>query len=129
MRRLWGTVLVVLALVVSAGAAGPAGAQEAALDQFDPAAVVSLFPDDGGTCTGVPDAIRGVFDFTDACAAHDACYRSGEDQATCDETFRHDMVAECMAQHPSAFDPARHACLTFAQLYYFGVRLFGQFFI
>lgn len=126
MRRLWCAVLVAAAL---AGSSGAASAQEAAVDRLDPAALVSLLPDDGGVCTGVPDTIPGVFDFTDACAAHDACYASGQDQATCDDAFRQDMVAACAAQHPSALDGRRYACLTLAQLYYFGVRLFGRFFI
>ncbi|MGH9264871.1 MAG: phospholipase A2 [Acidimicrobiales bacterium] len=90
---------------------------------------IAPFPDDGGACTGVPDAIPGIFDFTDACAAHDACYASGDQtQAQCDESFRQDMVATCAAQFPSALDPGRYLCLTFAQLYFFGVTLFGGFF-
>lgn len=126
MRRMLWTMLVVTALVLSTG---PAGAQEVTVDEVDVATLVSLFPDDGGTCTGVPDAIPGIFDFTDACATHDACYASGEDQAVCDEVFRQDTIAACVAQHPSALGAPRYACLFFAHLYYAGVRLFGQFFI
>jgi hypothetical protein len=125
MRRVLCAVLVVAALAVSAG---PAGAQEAAVERTDLAELIDAFPD-GGSCTGVPDAIPGIFDFTDACAAHDACYASGQSQLACDEAFRADMVAECAADFPSAVDARRYLCLTFAQLYYFGVRLFGQFFI
>ena len=125
MRRVWCAVLVVAALAFSAA---PAGAQEAAIEQSDLVALIDAFPD-GGSCTGVPDTIPGIFDFTDACAAHDACYASGEAQLPCDDAFRDDMVAECVADFPSAVDPRRHLCLTFAQLYYFGVRLFGQFFM
>ena len=122
MRRLFCTVLVVASLALSAP---PAGAQavEVDLDQID----ISF--DDGGSCTGVPDTIPGIFDFTEACAAHDACYASGQQtQAACDSQFRQDMNALCVAQHPSALDPARYACLFFAQLYYVGVSLFGAFF-
>lgn len=127
MRRVWCTVMVATALAVSAG---PAGAQEATVEATEVAALVSPFPDDGGTCTGVPDAIPGIFDFTDACTAHDECYASGEQtQAACDEAFRQDMVAACAVQHPSALYGRRYACLAFAHLYYAGVRLFGQFFI
>ena len=125
MRRVFCTVLVVAAL---ASYAGPAGAQEATVESIDAATLVPLFPD-GGTCTGVPDTIPGIFDFTDACAAHDACYGSGEQtQAQCDQAFLQDLVAACAAQHPSALDPTRYLCLTFAQLYYAGVVLFRQFF-
>ncbi len=126
MRRVFCTVLVVAALAFSAGGAG---AQEAAVEDVGSATVVSPFPDDGGTCTGVPDRIPGTFDFTGACAAHDECYASGErTQAECDVQFRQDMNAACVAQHPSALHPGRYACLYFAQLYYTGVVLFGQFF-
>ena len=125
MRRLWCAVLVVAALAFSTG---PAGAQEATVERTDVAELIDAFPD-GGNCTGVPDAIPGIFDFTEACAAHDACYASGQPQEACDEAFRQAMVATCVADFPSALDGRRYLCLTFAQLYYFGVRLFGQFFI
>ena len=125
MRRVWCSVLVVVALVVSAV---PADAQQAAVERTDLAALIDAFPD-GGNCTGVPDSIPGIFDFTAACAAHDACYASGQTQLACDEAFRHAMVAACATVYPSALDARRYLCLTFAQLYYFGVRLFGQFFI
>ena len=125
MRRVFCTVLVVAALAFSAGAAG---AQEATVESIVAATSIS-FPDHDGTCTGVPDRIPGIFDFTDACASHDECYASGEQtRAQCDEAFRSDMVVACVVQHPSALDPARYACLTFAQLYYAGIRFFGQFF-
>ncbi len=125
MRRMCCTVLVVTALALFAA---PAGAQEATVETLE-VPTLALFLDDGGTCTGVPDTIPGIFDFTEACASHDACYASGDQtQAECDEAFRADLVGACLAQHPSALDPARYACLTFAQLYYAGVRLFGQFF-
>ena len=128
MRRIWCAVLVVAALAFFAA---PAGAQEAAVTEADASTLISLLPvfDDGGVCTGVPDSIPGIFDFTDACAAHDACYASGEQtRAECDNQFRQDMNAACVAQHPSALDPGRYACLFFAQLYFVGVSLFGGFF-
>ena len=125
MRRVWCSILVVVVLALSAG---PAGAQQAPVQRTDLAALIDAFPD-GGNCTGVPDAIPGIFDFTNACAAHDACYASGQAQLACDEAFRQAMVAACAAQYPSALDARRYLCLTFAQLYYFGVRVFGQFFI
>ena len=125
MRRLWCSVLVVVVLALSAG---PAAAQESLVERTDLAALIDAFPD-GGSCTGVPDAIPGIFDFTDACTAHDACYTSGQTQLACDDAFRQAMVAECAAQYPSVLDGRRFLCLTFAQLYYFGVRVFGQFFI
>lgn len=131
MRRMLCTVLAAMALVLSAGPANAQEAEVAEVAEVDPSALVSLLPsfDDGGVCTGVPDTIPGIFDFTDACAAHDACYGAGEQtHAACDSQFRQDMNALCLAQHPSALDPARYACLFFAQLYYVGVSLFGSFF-
>jgi hypothetical protein len=126
MRRVWCTVLVVAALAFHAG---PASAQQATVEHLDVATLIDQFPD-GGSCTGVFDAIPGIFDFTAACAAHDVCYASGtQTQLACDDAFRQNMVAACATQHPSALDGRRFLCLTFAQLYYFGVRLFGQFFI
>jgi hypothetical protein len=120
MRRLFSTVLVVAALALYAT---PAGAQSVPVDQ------ISIPFDDGEPCTAVPDTIPGVFDFTSACAAHDLCYAGGEQtQAACDNQFLRDMTASCVAQHPAALDPLRYVCLTFAQLYYAGVALFGQFF-
>ena len=126
MRRWLCTVLVVAALATWAT---PAGAQEVAVEQLDVSALALPF-DDGGSCTGVPDTLPGVFDFTSACAAHDLCYAGGQSsQADCDEVFRQDMTALCLVQHPGALNPVRYVCLTFAQLYYAGVRFFGQFFI
>jgi hypothetical protein len=126
MRRLFCTVLVAVALAMYGT---PAGAQEASVEQLDLSAITIPF-DDGGACTGVPDTIPGIFDFTSACASHDLCYAGGEQsQAECDSQFREDMTALCVAQHPAAFAPLRYVCLTFAQLYYVGVRLFGQYFI
>lgn len=121
MRRLFCMVLVVASLALYAT---PAGAESVAVDQIS-------FPfDDGEPCTGVPDALPGIFDFTSACAGHDLCYAGGaQSQAECDSQFRQDMGALCVAQHPAALDPLRFVCLTFAQLYYAGVRFFGQFFI
>jgi hypothetical protein len=121
MRRVFCTVLVVAALAFYAA---PAGAQAVAVDQID------IPFDDGGSCTGVPDALPGIFDFTSACAAHDLCYAGGQQtRGECDAQFRHDMGALCVSQHPATLDPLRYVCLTFAQLYYAGVRFFGQFFI
>jgi hypothetical protein len=116
-----GAVLAVAALALYAP---PAGAQTATVARIE----IPLA--DGEPCTGVPDALPGIFDFTSACASHDLCYAGGaQTQATCDAQFVQDMTALCVAEHPAALDPLRYVCLTFAQLYYAGVRLFGQFFI
>lgn len=128
MRRVFSMVVVLAGLALFAT---PAGAQEAPAGEVDVAAFTGTFPipgDDGGTCTGVPDTIPGIFDFTDACAAHDECYAAGaQSRLACDLAFREDMIAACQVQHPDVFNPRRYACLSFAELYFTGVRIFGQF--
>ena len=112
-----------LALVVILGTPAVAHAAPAAA----PTIITSLDPD-GEPCTGVPNSVPGVFNFTAQCAQHDACYVAGGDRLACDTTFRQAMVSACTAQHPDLADPRRYLCLTFAELYFLGVRLFGGFF-
>ena len=93
-----------------------------------PPPILTVFDPDGEPCTGVPDAVPGVFDFTAACIRHDACYAAAADRLACDTAFRQAMIGACLAQHPVAYDARRYTCLLFAELYYAGVRLFGGFF-
>jgi len=122
--------MCVLAVVLTAaliGGAPAAGAQEEPLE----ASIESLltaFDTDGGACTAVPDTLPGIFDFTEACEEHDACYAEGEDRLACDLEFRSDLLSACAAQHPATLDARRLLCVTFAELYFIGVRLFGGFF-
>ncbi|HEX6596363.1 MAG TPA: phospholipase A2 [Acidimicrobiales bacterium] len=111
MRRL----LLAIVLAVGLVAAGPTPARAQATSPFD----------DAGACTAVPDELPGIFDFTDACVRHDACYALGADRLACDTAFRQDMLQLCVAQHPEALDVGRLVCFTFAELYFLGVRLFG----
>ena len=121
------SVLAVLLTVALIGGAPAAGAQE--VPPAD-AAIGDLLQvlDDGEPCTGVPDALPGIFDFTSACQEHDVCYAAGVNRLACDVELRSDLVALCVSQHPDAFDPRRYVCLGFAELYFLGVRLFGGFF-
>ena len=121
MRRVLALSLLlsVLFMVAPASAQQTTAAAPPILTSFDP---------DGEPCTGVPDAIPGVFDFTAACVRHDACYAGGGDRLACDTAFRQAMIAACLAQHPGIHDARRYTCLAFAELYYVGVRLFGGFF-
>jgi hypothetical protein len=130
MRRVWLPVLVLAALVVPAlpAAAADAPVTVAVPAGGDIASLLASFDPDGGACTGVPDAIPPVFDFTASCEQHDACYAQGVDRQACDVAFREDMIAECETQHPDALDANRYACLSFAELYFLGVRAFGGFF-
>lgn len=93
-----------------------------------PSSVFTSLDPDGEPCTGVPDAIPGVFDFTAACIHHDACYASAGDRLACDMALRQAMTAACLAQRPDVYHVRRYTCLAFAELYYFGVRLFGGLF-
>ena len=122
--------LCVLAVMLTVGLlqAGPAAADQTAVPDATVAGLLSIF-DDGGACTGVPDTLPGIFDFTEACEAHDVCYAAGGDRLACDVEFREDLGDLCRAQHPDVFDVRRYACLGFADLYFFGVRLFGGFFL
>ncbi len=116
MRRVCISVLLLAAIVLSAP---PVGAEEGS-DPTLPVAVISpALPGDGDACTGVPDTLPGIFDFTAACESHDACYAAGVDRLACDLAFREDLVAACQSQHPDLFDPRRYACLFFANLYFF----------
>lgn len=138
MKRLAVALALVTGLVLYGQ---PVGAQEARTAEAEaeaPAAALAqsalqspevlTFLDDGGVCTGVPDTLPGIFDFTAACQAHDACYAAGVDRLACDQAFREAMVVSCQVQHPEALDFTRYLCLAFAELYYLGVRLFGGFF-
>jgi hypothetical protein len=133
MRRVALTVVLLCGLVLYGS---PAGAQEFDAEEVGDIALAQAaleFPDllalldDGGACTGVPDTLPGIFDFTAACESHDACYAEGVDRAACDEAFRADLLASCSAQHPDVFDVRRYLCFALAELYYLGVRLFGGF--
>ncbi|WP_330335376.1 hypothetical protein OHS33_37450 (plasmid) [Streptomyces sp. NBC_00536] len=91
-------------------------------------------------CTDVPDSgvhhawvqygkppftaygyLAGRYDFHHACMHHDGCYKyRWADRATCDQWFRNDMHASCTAMKSNA------ACDARAELYYRGVRVFGE---
>jgi hypothetical protein len=121
MRRLALAILVAAALALTAQ---PAGAQQVP-DLPDLPDLVALFDPDGEPCTGVPNQVPGLFNFTAACQAHDACYVAGGNNLACDQAFRQDLRSLCLAQYPQVTDPRRYTCLALAELYYFGVRLFG----
>ena len=132
MRRLALAAALVCGLVLTGH---PVGAEEVATRDADVALAQQVLAtpqlltllDDGGTCTGVPDQIPGIYDFTAACAAHDACYALGVDRLACDQVFRQAMLASCTALHPQLFDIRRYLCIGAAELYFLGVRLFGGF--
>jgi glutamate synthase domain-containing protein 1 len=110
-------VLLALTLaIVPGGSASPALAQEA-----DACGIGGVFD--------VPDS-GAVFDFTEACQAHDECYSEGGDEAdrnACDRAFLAAMQGSCNEMWPdSPF--RRHVCLGVANTYFLGVHFFGWLF-
>ncbi len=71
----------------------------------------------------VPDS-GPWFNFTAACAAHDACYGAQLGQAYCDSRFRDDMYAHCATR----VWYQRGLCRNTANAYYEVVRRFGYLF-
>lgn len=76
----------------------------------------------------VPDGIPLVYDFYDACKAHDICYSTcGSAQKTCDDNFLNDMNALCNAQHTGFWStPGRRRCASAATIYHFAVASVGE---
>lgn len=111
------TTLALCALAVPASAATAAPTAQQAQQ-----AETACGP--GGTGDAlVPD--RGPwFNFTSACANHDACYGAQLGQAYCDNRFRDDMYAHC-ATRPWY---QRGLCRGTANTYYEAVRTFGFLF-
>ncbi len=79
-------------------------------------------------CSHVPDSgtaqsgtVKGPFDFAHACWHHDGCYRHHDGtRLSCDDRFRRDMLASCDDIGSNV------ACRDRAEIYYLGVRWFGQ---
>jgi len=109
------TTLLALAVLVSS----PSGT---AYGQADACGVLGFdVPDSGAN-----------FDFSAACAAHDACYAAhhGEGEAArkaCDDQFLADMRESCASLWPN--QPLRRAlCNSVARTYYSAVRIGGWLF-
>jgi hypothetical protein len=106
--------LVVITIALAPGGRTPAA--EAATDYCGTAEV------------DVPDT-GPSFDFTAACAAHDACYAQyhGTNETRrkmCDERFYSAMVKHCKDRW-RWWQGEYYDCLTTASVYYAGVRLGG----
>jgi hypothetical protein len=125
MSRRFAITLAVLvcslgAMAPSAAAQSPAGLAPSAAEAQQ--ATTACGP--GGTGDQlVPDS-GPWFNFTAACAAHDACYAAQRGQAFCDRRFRDDMYASC-AMRPWY---QRGLCRGTADVYYEAVRRFGHLF-
>jgi hypothetical protein len=94
------------------------------------ASTTAVSAEEPGSCGtadfDVPDT-GDSFDFTAACAAHDACYIAGGGplaRARCDRAFYADMLDWCTS-HWQPGDPRLGRCKLVATTYYAGVRLGG----
>lgn len=125
MRRiatLFAALVAALALAAPAASAAPNPSALAPTAQEAQQATTACGP--GGTGDQlVPDS-GPWFNFTAACAAHDACYGAQLGQANCDRRFRDDMYAHC-ATRPWY---QRGLCRSTADVYYAAVRRFGHLF-
>lgn len=107
-----------LAMVMFVAPGGGSVAAQAADDACGIAGVFDV-PDSGAT-----------FDFTEACAAHDACYSAGgteADRNACDAAFLQDMRDSCADMWPTQ-RLRRLVCEGVAATYYLGVHAFGWLF-
>ena len=123
-RRIAG-LFTVFAVVLAVGAPGAFAQAPAALapsQQEAQQAETACGP--GGTGDQlVPDS-GPWFNFTAACARHDACYGAQLGQAYCDRRFRDDMYAHCATR----VWYQRSLCRGTANVYYEAVRNFGHLF-
>jgi hypothetical protein len=123
-RRIAG-LFTVFAVLMALGAPGAFAQSPAALapsQQEAQQAETACGP--GGTGDQlVPDS-GPWFNFTAACAGHDACYGAQLGQAYCDLRFRDDMYAHCATR----VWYQRSLCRGTANVYYEAVRNFGHLF-
>jgi hypothetical protein len=93
-------------------------------------AVSAQEPDFCGTAeVDVPDT-GSSFDFTEACANHDACYTMGGgplDRLRCDNQFLREMIQWCESEWAKG-DPRLIRCKLVAGAYYSAARLGGWLF-
>jgi len=84
----------------------------------------------GDGCTGVPDEVPGFYDYQGSCDQHDQCYvddpygEGEEGRLRCDQEFHQSMQTECAAVHVEG--ASLEQCTDVADLYYWGVRTFGD---
>lgn len=126
--RASATAFAVAAML--AGAATPAHAWDARTIEGSPAersnTTTPAPPNEEQCSLGARDVIKGLFDFSWACYAHDVCYQNHQlngivrDRAGCDAIFLAKMKAECKSRHRRGLK--RSACNRVAATYYRAVR-------
>ena len=121
-------IVLFVALLAAFALAAPAGASAQSPAELAPSvaeaqeATTACGPGGVGDQL-VPDS-GPWFNFTAACANHDACYGAQMGQPECDNAFRDDMYAHC-ATRPWY---QRGLCRSTANVYYDAVRRFGHLF-
>ena len=123
-----GRTILFIALLAALGLGAPASASAKSPSDFAPSAAEAEQATTACGAGGVGDQLvpdRGPwFNFTAACAAHDACYAARRGQAYCDLRFRDDMYAHCATR----VWYQRGLCRSTADVYYQAVRRFGHLF-
>ena len=120
MRRL--PVALLIAFLLALGTLAPSAAAAAPTAAQAQQAETACGPGGAGDAL-VPDS-GPWFNFTAACARHDACYGAQLGQAYCDRRFRDDMYAHCATRAWYQ----RSLCRGTANTYYEAVRRFGYLF-
>ena len=120
MRRL--PVALLIAFLLALGTLAPSAAAAAPTAAQAQQAETACGPGGAGDAL-VPDS-GPWFNFTTACARHDACYGAQLGQAYCDRRFRDDMYAHCATRAWYQ----RSLCTGTANTYYEAVRRFGYLF-
>jgi len=135
-RRLKSSLVAAITATALLGfGAAPALAWDARTTEGTPAerANTSTPPPPGGDqCSlGSPDLVKGLYDFSWACYAHDVCYQNHQlngqnhSRAGCDSIFLAKMDAECKSRH-SSWNPKRTLCLHVSEAYWAAVRAAGE---
>jgi hypothetical protein len=127
--------MMLAAAVLLAFMAAPALAWEARNTEGTPAEQANTTtprpPGDDQCSLGAPDKVRGLYDFSWACYAHDVCYQNHQlndrkrSRLDCDNILLAKMRAECDSAH-GRYNPKRYACRKAASTYYAAVRAVGE---
>jgi Prokaryotic phospholipase A2 len=121
-------VVLFIAVLAALALGSPAGAAAKSPSSYAPTAAEAQQATTACGPGGVGDQLvpdsGPWFNFTAACANHDACYGAQRGQLYCDQGFRDDMYAHCATR----VWYQRGLCRGTANVYYDAVRRFGHLF-
>jgi hypothetical protein len=121
-------VVLFIAVLAALALGSPAGAAAKSPSSYAPTAAEAQQATTACGPGGVGDQLvpdsGPWFNFTAACANHDACYGAQRGQLYCDQGFRDDMYAHCVKR----VWYQRGLCRGTAKVYYDAVRRFGHLF-